>query len=446
MHVAIIGAGWAGLAAALELSRHNIKVTLLDSAKQAGGRARTIQYGKHQVDNGQHLLIGAYHNVLHLLEMLDINEADAFLRQPLTLDMLNPQNTPPHLALQINAPALPAPFHLLIALLKAKGITLQERWQALKACLAITKNKGQLKSDVALFDYLKKHHQSTRLISYLWEPLCLATLNTPISQASAQVFCRVITDTFVRRRYDSDLLFPRTDLSALLPSPALAYIKQQGGTVRLGERVTHIHNNDSDSNAASIKLSDEETLSADHIVLATSAPAAVRLLTDHAQLSSITRELEQIKSSPIYTVYLQYPENIRLDKPMIGLVDSTSQWLFDRSITGQAGLMAVVISSEGPHIKLDNKQLIENIIHEVASIKTDWPRPVEAFVIKEKRATFLCEAGINDLRPGNQTTINNLWLAGDYTDTGYPATLEGAVRSGLSCARSIIAIKTNLHK
>jgi len=444
MHTIIIGAGWAGLATALELSRNNMQVTLLDSAKQAGGRARAIQYKDYHVDNGQHLLIGAYHNILHLLKILNINETETFLRQPLTLNMHSLLTASCHPTLQIKAPALPAPFHLLFALLTAKGIAFHERWLALKICKSITSNNGQLKKDMALLDYLNSHHQSTRLINTLWEPLCLATLNTPVSQASAQVFCRVITDTFAHCRQDSDLLFPRKDLSTLLPNPAITYIQQHGGTVRLEKRATHLNFNNPET--LIIKLSCGEILSADHIVLATSARAATRLLEEHTQFSSSTHKLNQIKSSPIYTVYLQYPENIRLGKPMIGLVDSTSQWVFDRSVAGQPGLMAVVISSEGSHQKLGNIELIELVKNEVAKVKPDWPSPVDAFVTKEKRATFLCEAGINELRPANKTNVSNFWLAGDYTDTGYPATLEGAVRSGLSCAASILSAKANQHK
>jgi len=125
---------------------------------------------------------------------------------------------------------------------------------------------------------------------------------------------------------------------------------------------------------------------------------------------------------------------------MIGLIDTTSQWIFDRRIAGQSGLMAVVISSDGPHMEMTNDELISHIANEIATVFPAWPKPESGFVIREKRATFLCHSEVNALRPDTKTPVHGCWLAGDYIATGYPATLEGAVYSGIECAKGIIAL------
>jgi len=150
------------------------------------------------------------------------------------------------------------------------------------------------------------------------------------------------------------------------------------------------------------------------------------------------RQLERIASAPICTVYLQYPEHIAAEQAMTGLTGTLGQWLFDRRLCRQSGLMAVVISGHGEHEQMDNDELGLRISQELARLYPHWPQPQQVFVIREKRATFVCERGINRSRPHGQTAAHNVWLAGDYTATGYPATLEGAVRSGLHCARLII--------
>jgi uncharacterized protein with NAD-binding domain and iron-sulfur cluster len=123
---------------------------------------------------------------------------------------------------------------------------------------------------------------------------------------------------------------------------------------------------------------------------------------------------------------------------MIGLIGTTGQWMFDRGYSGQAGLMAVVISSTGPHMQMDNTALCALIVNEISTLFPDWPGPTETYVVRERRATFLCRTGINSIRPSTATPVRGCLLAGDFTATDYPATLEGAVRSGIRAAHYII--------
>jgi len=436
MHTVIIGAGWAGLAAAVKLCKHHPhRVTLLESARQAGGRARSAPFNKIQVDNGQHLLIGAYHKTLQLLELINLEETAAFERLPLQLIMRNANNQE-HRDVHMQVAALPAPLHMLLALSTASGLTLAERWQALRLCAALPRLKLNKFSDINVSTLLQGHRQSARLVNELWEPLCLAIMNTPVATASASVFVRVLIDAFTHQHRDSDLLIPRRNLGAVIPEPAIDTIHKLGGEVRLGCKVKSLEIIDKQIKSAI--LNDGTIIEADQFILATAAPACQRLLKGHKLFERTVEQLSRLDTAPICTVYLQYPEHVSLDIPMIGLTGTIGQWLFDRRICGQPGLMAIVISGHGEHECLDNMTLAEKISVELATLHPHWPEPEQSLVIREKRATFVCHNNVHAHRPGYQTDAANAWLAGDYTDTGYPATLEGAVRSGFNCAEKII--------
>jgi squalene-associated FAD-dependent desaturase len=440
MHTVIIGAGWAGLAAAVELIRHphqGQRVTILESARQAGGRARSVPFGNLQIDNGQHLLIGAYHRTLQLLQHIGLDEDTVFARRPLQLCMR--RATPSATAIvpiQMQAARLPAPLHMLLALTTATGLTLPERWQALRLCAALPRLKLHTHADISVEALLLRYKQSPRLCRELWEPLCLAIMNTPATTASAAIFIRVLIDAFTRRRHDSDLLIPRCDLSRVIPAPAIATIRNGGGEVRLGSKVKALAIVDRHIQAAI--LDDGSTIEADHFIIATPPHSCLRLLEDHTLFETTRQQLSQLESAPICTVYLQYPEHIRADIPMTGLTGTIGQWLFDRRICEQPGLMAVVISGHGEHETLDNDALTQRITTELATLYPHWPAPERSLLIREKRATFVCHSDVHDHRPEHQTAADNGWLAGDYTDTGYPATLEGAIQSGLCCAQLIM--------
>ena len=321
----------------------------------------------------------------------------------------------------------------------AKGYNIKERFSIMRFMLRVAmiqmKKSSFTDGDYSVATLLKDSHQSPRLIQSFWEPLCLAMLNTAIEQASAQVYCRVLDDLFSNKRSDADLLLASDHLGETIPHHAKQFIENNGGKIITGKRVKEIfiENNQ----AQSIRLSDNSTHHADHVILATAVHGALKLCQTHEDLNPLTERLKQLIHSPICTVYLQYPETIKLNEPMLGLYGTTAQWVFDRRINQQPGLMAVIVSSHGDHSALNNDELSQKVGRELMSV-FNWPEPESAYVIREKRATFLCETGIEAIRPSHQTPVNNLWLAGDYTQTGYPATLEGAIRSGLKCAQAII--------
>ncbi len=421
IRVGIIGGGYAGMAAAAELASRDIKVTVFESAKQLGGRARGVLHNDTQLDNGQHLLLGCYRETLRLIELVGGDIEIDFLCLPLQLDLHN------HFSLK--APRLPAPLHLLVALLNAQGLTWAERMKAAGFMLKLQGMKFQLEQDTTVKELLVEFGQDADLSLKLWEPLCIAALNTPIHKASAQVLLNVLRDALNRKRADSDMLLPRIDFTTLFPQRAADYMARHGEKVHLSCGVESI---DPKQNGFEL-VTAEGTHTFSHVICAAPPSVAAKLLRPISEMSKTVSQIDALEQQPIYTVYLQYPAHVRLPHPMIGLHQRFSQWLFDKGqIADQHGLLASVISAEGVHQELSQDDLAEKVIAELREefgivVRPDWFK-----VIAEKRATFCCSPNLD--RPTQRTAIPNLFLAGDYTDGDYPATLEGAVLSGLRCA------------
>jgi squalene-associated FAD-dependent desaturase len=429
--VVIVGGGWAGLSAAVQLTRHRVPVLLLESARQLGGRARSIRFGDTVVDNGQHLMIGAYQSLLSLLQDIDMDIDSVLLREPLSLSTFRNG----HASLQFHTPRLPAPLHLLSAILFSRGLGLNDRLQALRFGRHLKTLCFSPQEDISVQALLHSEKQTPAMIQCLWEPLCIATLNTPVAEASARIFLRVLKDTFLQMNRHSDLLFGRVELGNLLPVPAATWLETHGAQFHLGERITELVVNKPGKLA--VRIGDREQ-TARQIVLATPHIISRRLMSHHRQLKALCDNLEQLGNEPIVTLYLQYPDSVSLPQPMVGIEDGLAQWLIDRRVCNQPGLIAVVISARGKHGELDNTTLATRVIAELAETFPGWPAPSAHLVVREKRATFSCRSGVDAIRPANRTPIDGLWLAGDYTDTGLPATLESAVRSGVHCANSIL--------
>jgi squalene-associated FAD-dependent desaturase len=429
--VVVVGGGWAGLAAAIELARHHIPVKIIEAARQLGGRARTVQINGYRIDNGQHLMLGAYREMLRLLRIIGVSEATVFERLPLELWMTS--KTRPDI--RIKFPALSAPLHLAAGLHQATGLTLGEKLMLVRLCATLLLNRLPVTQDISIEKWLECHGQPASLKHVLWEPLCLASMNTPLHQASTQLFLRVIREVFNGKSRDSDLLLPRVDLGTIFPEPAERFITSRSGTIQSGCRVTGLRV--SDDFVAGVAAGNE-LIDSDHVILAVPAPACARLITPYDMLRPVSEALTRMTEAPICTVYIQYPPKTRLAGPLLGMLDTTAQWVFDRGRNGQPGLMAVVISGAGPHMDLDKEDLAQTVIGELARRFPAWPAPLEWYVIREKQATFVACAGIDILRPSNQTALTGCWLAGDYTATGYPATLEGAVHSGRAAAAGVM--------
>ncbi len=439
--IAVIGAGWAGCAAAVELARRGCDVHLFEAARIAGGRARRIELQGQTLDNGQHILLGAYRDTLHLMHQVGLEPASLLLRLP--LQMRYPEQGD---GMQLIAPRLPAPLHMAVGVLLARGLRSADKLAMARFASAARWMDWRLNVDCTVSELLQRFDQTERLIRLLWRPLCIAALNTAPDRASANVFLNVLRDSLAAKRQASDMLLPRVDLSALFPDAALAYVEKHGGTVTLGAHVQQIsHDNghwrlqgdglDALRDATSGVTSDAAF---DDVVVATSPSHAQTLLQGLVEIPSYDYE-------PITTCYLQYDAGVRLPHTFLALEDNADQrqwgqFVFDRGQldTTQAGLLAVVISASDEAIAQGHDAMLTDVCTQLAGAlqMPALARPVWSKAVTEKRATFAC---VPDLpRPDNASSHRGLWLAGDYTLGDYPATIEGAVRSGLRTAGLIL--------
>jgi squalene-associated FAD-dependent desaturase len=424
-HVAVIGGGYAGMAAAVELAEHRIPVTVFEAAPQLGGRARRVDYRDAALDNGLHILIGAYGETLRLIRLVNPAHASALLRLPLEWNV--------HREFRLAAMRLPAPLHLLGGLLRAQGLDLSERLAAIRFLRALRKHDFTLPQDISVELLLTQHDQSEKLRRVLWRPLCVAALNTPSPIASAQVLLNVLRASLNAAREASDLLLARVDLSALFPEPAASYIEQRGGAVLRSQRVTAI--DPLDQGFAVETDGRRQTFS--HVIGALPPHQVNAFLIGITALSEIADTIERLHYQPIHSVWLQYPASLTLPSPMLGFTRGLIHWVFDREkLCGQRGLVGAVISAGGAHQELTQDELGLRVHRELKQRLGDLPDPLWQRVIAEKRATFSCTVGVR--RPPQVTPLRNFYLAGDYTASDYPATLEAAVRSGITCARHIL--------
>ncbi len=431
--IAVIGAGWAGCTAAAELARRGARVTLFEAARIAGGRARRIEHDGRTLDNGQHILLGAYRDTLHMMRLVGIDPARAMLRLP--LQMCYPPGSG---GMDFIAPRLPSPFHLLLAMIRAKGLGAADKLSLARFSTAARWMDWQLEVDASVTELLDRFDQTERLVQLMWRPLCIAALNTPPERASARVFLRVLGDSLGASRNASDMLLPTEDLSALFPEAAIAYLEKHHGHYLAGTRVRSLTTNGQQWRITADASGAAPQSAFDRIILAASAPVAHTLLSP---LDTALAARLQFDHEPITTCYLQYDPGVRLRQPFFALADDAAnqhwgQFVFDRGWLddSQAGLLAVVISASSDAATLPHDALISAIAQQLAVSfsKPSLASPQWTQLITEKRATFACTPDLR--RPANQTSLQNLWLAGDYTEGPYPATIEGAVRSGLRAA------------
>jgi squalene-associated FAD-dependent desaturase len=429
--VVVVGGGWAGLSGAVTLCTRKVPVLLLEAARQLGGRARSVRIGEQVYDNGQHLMVGAYESVLTLMQQVGIDVDAAFERLPLTLQLYRGKK----LSLRLRAPRLPAPLHLLVALVGARGLSVNEQFRAIRFGRRLLRLDIRPGDDISVQALLHSQAQTPGLIRKLWDPLCIAMLNTPANLASARLFVRALQIAFGGLNRHSDLLLARRELSALLPTPCTDFLERQGAHLELGQRVTDLAIDDRGVQSVHIG---NRVIPCQHLILATPHVISRRLLSRHPALQALADQLSGLGHEPVTTVYLQYPPATRLPFPLVGLENSITQWVFDRRVCNQPGLMAVVISARGEHQHLPTAELVDRVAAELAASFRRWPTPQHSQVLREKRATFCARVGVDAIRPANRTPVNGLWLAGDYTATGLPATLESAVRSGRSAAEAVI--------
>lgn len=421
--IAVVGAGWAGLAAGVALRERGARVTVFEAARTPGGRARRVQIDTDfaaPLDNGQHILLGAYDDTLGLMRALGCDPARLLRRLPLRLERLDG-------SFALRAPRLPAPLHAAAALLGARGLGWSERLAGARLVQALRRDAWAPRADTVAA-LLRAHRQPARLVQWLWRPLCLAALNTAPEEACARLFCAVLRDSLDARRDASDLLLPCADLSALWPDAAAARLD-----VRYGAPVRRLA-----PAAGSVAVGDEAYAG---VVLAVPPEAAARLLADAPDAAPLLDALRGYRHRPIATLTVRVAGRVHLPAPIVMLDDDAGaarhgQWLFDRSallgLPGPDTELTVVASDAAALAALPREAACQALLQQLRAELPLPPVRAQRLLI-DKRATFAATPGL--VRAANATPWPRLVLAGDWTDTGYPGVLEGAVRSGNAAAR-----------
>lgn len=436
MKLAVVGAGWAGLAAAVTLKSVGASVTVFEAAPLAGGRARRVDdLNMGAIDNGQHLLLGAYTETLALIKRLHPEKSIEELFQLIPLHLESADGN-----FCLKAANVPPPFHTLWGLLNARGLSWQDRWQAIRMVASLKQKNWQAPRDLTVAQLLEHHHQSNLLCRRLWIPLCLASLNTSSDQACAQLFLNVLRDSLDAPRAHSDMLIPKTDLTALWP---------QAAADRLTMRYRHIVREVCPTpSAVSI---DGETF--DGCVLATPPYACARTLQpseNNDASRSLLAQFAAFQYRAIATLTLQLETPWTPPQPILLLDEDPArghlgQWLFKRPQT--VDQFSVVMSDAEDYLKHERTSFVDKIATQIREqvqrhpssrrgAQASMPAVKTHRLIVEKRATFAAVTGLQ--RPHNQSPWPRLTLAGDWTDTGYPAVLEGAVRSGKQAAETLL--------
>ncbi len=431
MKIAIIGAGWAGLAAAVAATQAGHAVVVFEASQTLGGRARGLPGALPDgtpvtLDNGQHILIGAYSETLRLLQSVGVCADSALLRQPMALVFAD--------GLGVRFPQWPTPLDALAGILTARGWHWRDKWPLLR--LAARWRLSGFECDAASSVTALCHSLSPRVMADLIEPLCVSALNTAASQASAQVFLRVLKDALFGAQRGSNLLLPRVDLSELFPNAAARWLAQRGGKLRLGTRVQEVL-----PSGSQWQLAGEQF---DAAIFATAASDTVKMLGATAQAASPAAAMQiaqwsavagALKFQAISTVYA-WGRGARLAQPMLALRSTAgsataapAQFVFDRGqLGGPTGLLAFVVSaSVGERASLQ-AQVLEQARQQLGLTL----QAVQTIV--EKRATFACTPALQ--RPPQQIAPA-LLACGDYVAGPYPATLEGAVRSALAAVNAL---------
>jgi hydroxysqualene dehydroxylase len=416
--LAVIGGGWAGLAAAVEATQQGDSVTLFEMAAHLGGRSRGVEIDGLMLDNGAHILIGAYAETLRLMRTVGVKIDEVLLRTPLRL--IDPQG----LGLRLN-PGAPLPQFAAAVMRhghwrwrdKAALLATAAGWFAAGFRCEPTRTVAELTAGLP---------QAVR--DSLIDPLCVAALNTPAQQASGSVFLRILKDALFSGPGSADLLLPRVNLSDVLPGPAAGWLQRSGATVHLSRWVERLEP------SAGFWQVDGEAF--DAVVLATTPPEAARLV--EALAPEWSRSAAGLRYEPIVTCYLR-SEGTRLPEPMLALRGDTAspaQFVFDRGqLGGPEGLLAFVVSGAQDWVDQGLQATQAAVLQQARAELHGLLRGPLAVVktLTEKRATFRCTPGLQ--RPALRIAPG-LHAAGDHVQGPYPATLEGAVRSGVAAARS----------
>ncbi|HEX5733845.1 MAG TPA: hydroxysqualene dehydroxylase HpnE [Blastocatellia bacterium] len=436
--VVIIGGGFSGLAAGVSLSERGHEVLLLEARAQLGGRAYSFIDSKtgDTVDNGQHLFMGCYRHTISFLEKIG------------TIDKLKFQATPRVDFLDrtfgltsFDCPDLPAPINVLMGLFRLKSLTIGDKLRALNVGKVIRSSaNGVARHGITVTEWLDSLGQSDRIKERFWYPMAVATLNEKPAIASAQMMSVVLREAFGGSRQNARIGISSVGLSDLYTHHAKEFIEARGGEVETNALVKSFVIED--GKARAVVLKDGRRIEADCFISAVTPQALIKLLADDFHDGEFSK-LARLDSSPIVSINLWFDRSV-IDREFVGLLGTKSQWLFNKAkinanATG-SNQIAIIISAAHDFVGEARDALVEMALSELRDLipEARSARLLHSVVVKEREATISHTVESDDLRPGPRTSISNLILAGDWTQTGLPATIESAVMSGNLAAENAI--------
>jgi len=437
--VIIIGGGLSGLSAAVELASRHIPALLLEARPHLGGRTRSFrdETSGDVVDNGQHLLMGCYEETRRLLKTVGADHL-AKLQPNLHIDFLHPRKG----FSSLSCPPLPAPLHVLAGLLRLRSLPFEDRVKLARVGLELLRKPSKVERELGpmtVDEWLTSLGQPAENKKYLWDVIAIGSLNDDPKVVSALLFYRVLRAAFLGRRQNSSMLLPIVGLSELFVEPSIRYLDARGSEAKTGCGVEELLCGG--DRAVAARCADGVTRGAKAFVVTVPHYAFVDLLRASRGLHGHGfQSVEEFESSPIVTVNLWLDRRV-LEHEFVALLDSRVQWIFNRTrmlnLPSKSGQhLALVISGAGPFVEMGKEELVKLAMEDLRAALPEArsANVVHGLVIKEKRATFSPKPGIEKLRPGTETELENLFLAGDWTATGFPATIEGAVLSGRKAA------------
>ena len=418
--VVVVGAGFAGLSAACALAARGVRVTVLEARPTLGGRATafTDPATGERVDNGQHVLIACYHETFRFLRLIGA-DSNVRVQEDLAVDFIDRDGRPSRLA----CPRLPSPLNLIAGVLKWDALTWRDRTAVLRVGAALRRSTDSERS-LTVRDWLAAHGQTPKIIELLWEPLAVAALNQPIDTAAAAPFIVVLRRMFMGARSDAALVLPLRPLDELYARPAQAFIESHAGEVRVSSPA-RIH-------GVEVVVRGDVLRPAAVICAIPWHSLSETFVDPPSELQRVIADAQRTDASPIVTVNLWFDRRVT-DRGFVGLPGRTMQWVFDkRQIFGQeTSHLSLVSSGAEVVVARSNQELTELAL---AEVRGALPLARDAaltrsVVVREKRATFSVAPG-QPPRPPVTTAVPGLFLAGDWIDTGLPATIESAVVSG----------------
>jgi squalene-associated FAD-dependent desaturase len=426
-HIVVVGGGLAGITAALGAADAGASVTLLESRARLGGATTSFRRGDLHVDNGQHVFLRCCTAYLDFLARIGAS-GDVTIQRRLDIPVLLGDGR--RARLRRSALPLPAPLHLAGTLASYGAIPLRERAGVARTALRLGRVDAGSADGETFGAWLARRHQSPRAVAALWSLVTVATLNTPVDEASLALAAMVFQTGLLADPAAADIGWAAVPLGRLHGDASLEALRIAGVDVRLGARVRHVDGASAATDGGEVR--------GDAVVLAVPHEAAARLLP-----AGLAPGAERLVASPIVNAHVVVDRPV-LNVPFAALVDGDLQWVFDRSAAGgvtRGQYLAASISAADPLAGLPAAALRERLLPQFAAALPEMAsaRVLDFFVTREPAATFRQSAGTASLRPGAVTRLPGLFLAGAWTATGWPATMEGAVRSGTMAVAAALA-------